>query len=127
MMTSNEVSDIVLDEREIKRLKRYEGARYVMFLLIPLLCVLLGTADLLIAARLSVRLGGDLPGLVAKWLNKQELYAGSCSGGLILAFDKLEGAIMFYGLALGLGLMCLGARQDRRLFRRLLLLCGRTR
>jgi hypothetical protein len=126
-MTSNEVPDVSLDEREIKRLKRYEGARYVVLLLIPLFCVLLGTADLLVAARISVKLGGDLTSLVARWLNKQELYAGSCSGGLILAFDKLEGAIMFYGLALGLGLMCLTARQDRRLFRRLLLICGRAR
>lgn len=126
-MTSNGISDISLDQHDIKLLRRYEGGRYVILLLIPLLCLIAGTADLLVAARISAQLGGDLAGLVSKWLDKASLYAGTWSGGLLLAFDKLEAAIMFYGLAVLFGLLCLAANRDRKLFRKVILLSEKSR
>jgi hypothetical protein len=52
----------------------------------------------------------------------------SIGGFLVAAFDKLEGAILFYALSLLFSLWVLWpASQDRRLFRKLKLLYERTK
>ncbi len=118
-MCASKGDDLALTDREVRLIRRYEGLRYWVALFAPLLWILVGTIYLFVTARIAQGLDTDLAGVLTAWFKKGPRYESSYPGLMVAAFDKLDGALIFYGLAIVFLPFGLLARDERRLFAKL--------